>query len=172
MSSKQHMDSDNAANLTERVGPAAPEYDYGFASLGPFTPRRIAPGEYVIENPSATIKIRVEGAAFAEWVARAITQYDKCVNTIEKHLNDCFGCEIDTYEWNETEGDNDTIPCATCSQLEDLVLVRHNAEVEASRRANKSNPDPALALVDGQVTSDQETELQTANQPEDKGAAV
>lgn len=59
----------------ESPRPAQPR---GFSGLGPFRSRRFAPGEYFVESPSGAVCFRVEGAAFAEWVARAMTEYDEC----------------------------------------------------------------------------------------------
>lgn len=104
------------------------KHRFGFACCGPFVATRTAPGEYVIQGENG-IQFRVEGAAFAEWVARALTEYDKCLDAIEAHADECFGCAKDR------EGDEGLTPCANCDALEDRILVRHNAEVEAARLA-------------------------------------
>lgn len=61
--------------------PVAPEHS--FSCWAPFTARYIAPGEYEVHNKGMTVMFYVEGAAFAEWVAHALTEYDKCLDTID-----------------------------------------------------------------------------------------
>lgn len=86
----------------------------GFEDWQPYSARRIAAGEYEMTGKSAQPLFRLEGAAFAEWIADALNAYSPERPAVQ---------ELVSAAEKAVQGHcpNENLFCGSCSPLRDAI---------------------------------------------------